>query len=103
MISRLFKDLILSTVGRKIIIAATGLSLFGFVVIHLIGNLTLLTGDPDLFNAYSHKLISLGPILYLAESLLLLLVLFHMVLAIMTTGRSLFLASVTVVIISLIF
>jgi hypothetical protein len=88
MIIRFFKDLIFSTIGRKIIIALTGLGLFGFVVMHLIGNLTLLTGNPDLFNGYSHKLISLGPILYLIESILLVGVLFHMVLAIMTTLKN---------------
>jgi succinate dehydrogenase / fumarate reductase cytochrome b subunit len=55
-----------SSVGTKILIALTGLALFGFLVIHLAGNLLLLVG-PEAFNEYSHKLIS-NPLVYVAEA-----------------------------------
>jgi len=41
-----------STVGRKVVMAVTGVVLFGFVVGHFIGNLTLYLG-PDAINHYS--------------------------------------------------
>jgi succinate dehydrogenase / fumarate reductase cytochrome b subunit len=55
-----------SSVGTKILLAFTGLALFGFLVAHLVGNLLALVG-PEAFNAYSHKLIS-NPLIYLAEA-----------------------------------
>jgi succinate dehydrogenase / fumarate reductase cytochrome b subunit len=55
-----------TSVGTKILIALTGLALFGFLIIHLAGNLLALL-SPDAFNAYSHKLIS-NPLIYLAEA-----------------------------------
>ncbi len=75
------KNLFLSTVGKKIIIATGGLLFFLFVIGHLIGNLTLFSGNPATFNNYSHKLISLGPLLYIAEIIILVAFLFHSVLA----------------------
>jgi succinate dehydrogenase / fumarate reductase cytochrome b subunit len=53
-------------VGTKILIALTGLALFGFLVAHLAGNLLILAG-PVAFNEYSHKLIS-NPLIYVAEA-----------------------------------
>jgi succinate dehydrogenase / fumarate reductase cytochrome b subunit len=55
-----------SSVGTKILLALTGLALFGFLVVHLVGNLLALSG-PAAFNAYSHALIS-NPLIYLAEA-----------------------------------
>jgi succinate dehydrogenase / fumarate reductase, cytochrome b subunit len=55
-----------SGVGTKVLIAFTGLALFGFLIAHLAGNLLVLSG-PEAFNAYSHKLIS-NPLVYLAEA-----------------------------------
>ncbi len=75
---------ILSTVGRKFLLAVTGLCLVGFVIVHLMGNLLLLVG-PEAFNAYAHRLMSLGPLLYVAEGLLLAVFLIHIVTAITVT------------------
>jgi len=44
-----------STIGRKVVMAVTGLVLFGFVVGHLVGNLTLYLG-PEPINNYSRFL-----------------------------------------------
>lgn len=52
-----------STVGRKILMAVTGLLLVGFVTIHLLGNLSVFAG-PDGINAYAVKLHSLGALVW---------------------------------------
>ena len=64
-----------STIATKILIALTGLSLIGFLCVHLIGNLLLYVG-PAKFNAYSHALIS-SPIVIPAEIGLVALFLIH--------------------------
>jgi succinate dehydrogenase / fumarate reductase cytochrome b subunit len=64
-----------SSVGTKVLIAVTGLVLFLFLVLHLLGNLLILLG-PDIFNEYSHKLIS-NPLVIPMEIGLLLIVLVH--------------------------
>jgi len=64
-----------STVGTKILIAVTGLSLFLFLVAHLAGNLLLFAG-PEKFNAYSHALIS-NPLIYVVEAGLVAIFLLH--------------------------
>jgi succinate dehydrogenase / fumarate reductase cytochrome b subunit len=46
-----------STVATKVLIGFTGLSLVGFLCVHLAGNLLLYFG-PAHFNAYSHALIT---------------------------------------------
>lgn len=55
-----------SSLGRKYVMAVTGLSLVLFLVAHLAGNLTLFLGDAT-FNAYAHALES-NPLLPLAEA-----------------------------------
>lgn len=68
-----------SSVVKKQIMAGTGLLLCGFLLSHLAGNLLLFLG-PDAFNKYSHALVS-NPAIYLAEVLLGLLFLSHMLMA----------------------
>jgi succinate dehydrogenase / fumarate reductase, cytochrome b subunit len=48
-----------SSVGKKLITGLTGVLLVGFVVMHLLGNLTLLVGG-DAFNEYADFLAKLG-------------------------------------------
>jgi len=55
-----------SQVGRKLLTGLTGVALIVFIVVHLVGNLTLF-GPPDAFNVYAYKLHSLGPLLWIAE------------------------------------
>jgi succinate dehydrogenase / fumarate reductase cytochrome b subunit len=64
-----------SSVGTKVLIAVTGLLLFVFLILHLAGNLLILVG-PDIFNEYSHKLIS-NPLVIPMEIGLLLVALVH--------------------------
>ncbi len=56
-----------TSVGQKLLTALTGVALVGFIVMHLLGNLTLLAPDAGPFNLYAHKLDSLGPLKILAE------------------------------------
>ena len=48
-----------SSIGRKYVNGFTGLCLVGFLIAHLIGNLTMFMGA-DVFNAYAHFLMHVG-------------------------------------------
>jgi succinate dehydrogenase / fumarate reductase cytochrome b subunit len=74
-----------SSLGKKIFMGITGLSLSGFIVVHLVGNLTLLNPDKDPFNKYAHFLSSLGTMLYVAEIILAAVFLIHFFYAIVIT------------------
>lgn len=65
-----------SSIGKKIIVAVTGLILIGFVVGHLLGNLQIFLG-PDWINSYAEHLRELGPLLWLIRIFLLLTVVIH--------------------------
>ena len=74
-----------SSVGKKVFVAITGLMLFSFVIIHLIGNLTLFIPDGgEAFNHYAHFLESLlhGWLIYIFEAGLIAAFLVHMIYAI---------------------
>ncbi len=73
-----------TSVGKKLMMAATGLAFCGFLGAHLAGNLTLY-GGADAFNSYAEHLHSLGPLLTVAEFGLLALFLVHVL-----TGLTLF-------------
>ncbi|PIW64848.1 MAG: succinate dehydrogenase/fumarate reductase cytochrome b subunit [Candidatus Omnitrophica bacterium CG12_big_fil_rev_8_21_14_0_65_50_5] len=70
------KNYIQSSIGRKQIVAVTGLSLILFVAGHLAGNL-FFYGGPKAFNAYAQKLAHLRPGLYLVEIALAFVFLAH--------------------------
>jgi len=67
-----------STIGRKVVMAVTGLVLFGFVVGHFVGNLTLYLG-PEAINAYSRFLHGFlhGGGLWVARAVLLACAVLH--------------------------
>ena len=65
-----------STIGRKIVMAVTGLILVGFVTAHMTGNLLMFKG-PEAINAYSRFLHSTGELLWVARGVLLTSVVFH--------------------------
>ncbi len=74
-----------SSIGKKLMMAITGLSFCGFLAAHLAGNLTIY-GGKEAFNAYAGHLHALGPALKVAELALLTLFLVHVI-----TGLILFL------------
>ena len=55
MISQI-KTMLLSSIGRKWIVAISGLLMIGFVVVHMTGNLQMYAGTPDKINLYAHLL-----------------------------------------------
>jgi succinate dehydrogenase / fumarate reductase cytochrome b subunit len=65
-----------SSVGKKMIVAVTGIILILFVVGHLLGNLQIFLG-PDWINGYAQHLRDLGPLLWLIRLFLLAAVLVH--------------------------
>jgi len=77
-------NILKAAIGKKLMMAATGLAFCAFLVVHLIGNLTLY-GGKDLFNSYAEHLHSLGPLVTLFELGLLFLAVVHVL-----TGLTLF-------------
>lgn len=67
-----------STIGKKVVMAATGVVLFGFVVVHMLGNLQVYLG-PEALNSYGAALRSLGHggVIWVARGTLLLAVSLH--------------------------
>jgi succinate dehydrogenase / fumarate reductase cytochrome b subunit len=52
-----------TTIGKKAVMAVTGLILFGFLIGHMLGNLQIYLG-PDALNNYAEKLHELAPLLW---------------------------------------
>ncbi len=65
-----------SSIGKKLLMALTGLSFCGFLAGHLAGNLTIY-GGKDAFNSYAEHLHALGPVLTLMEWGLLVFAVVH--------------------------
>ncbi|PYL37576.1 MAG: hypothetical protein DMF34_09935 [Verrucomicrobia bacterium] len=65
-----------SSVGKKMIVALSGIILILFVIGHLLGNLQIFLG-PDWINGYSQHLRDLGPILWIIRIFLLTTVIVH--------------------------
>ncbi len=66
-----------SSIGKKQIVATTGLFLIVFVIAHLAGNLLIYAG-PQAFNDYSKKMVGLWPALYFVEFGLFLVFVIHL-------------------------
>ena len=66
-----------SSVGKKQLMAASGLFLTGFVIVHLLGNLQIFLG-PDWLNSYSEHLEALPLLLWPARFFLLLALAVHL-------------------------
>lgn len=75
-----FFEFLESSIGKKILVAAAGMLLCGFLVTHLLGNLLMFVGG-DIFNRYAETLTS-NPLLPLAEAGLVGLFLIHIVLSV---------------------
>jgi succinate dehydrogenase / fumarate reductase cytochrome b subunit len=66
------------TVGKKVLMAASGVVLIGYVTGHLIGNWQIFIG-PEQLNAYATTLHSLGPLLWAVRAFLLAWFILHIV------------------------
>lgn len=65
-----------SSIGKKFVMALTGICLILFLIIHLINNLTLY-GGPDLFNTVVKNLESIKPFVRVIETILAIIFVFH--------------------------
>ncbi|TAG28613.1 MAG: succinate dehydrogenase [Verrucomicrobia bacterium] len=83
----LLANLFRSSIGRKFLMAVTGLILTGFAVGHLVGNFQIFS-HPDKINGYAHYLQSLGPVLWIVRLVLLATVGIHVWAAVALTLES---------------
>ena len=69
-------DILGASIGKKMMMAVTGLAFCFFLLIHLAGNLAIY-GGKDAYNAYAERLHSLGAIITVSEWGLLLFAIIH--------------------------
>src|SRR5881398_1046772 len=72
----LISDFCHSSVGRKMIVAVTGLILILFIIGHLLGNLQIFLG-PEWINSYAQHLRDLAALLWVVRVILLISVVLH--------------------------
>lgn len=80
---RLFSD----SIGRKAVMAITGLFMVLFVVGHLLGNLTIFAG-PNGLNTYAAKLHELAPVVWGTRIVMAVSVVLHAVIGIQVTTEN---------------
>lgn len=73
-----------STVGRKILMAVTGLILISFICVHLLGNSSVFWGA-DGINAYAKHLHDLGPLVWVFRLVMLAVFGLHIIFGIQLT------------------
>jgi len=76
-----------STIGQKVVVAITGVILFGFVIGHLLGNLILFAG-PEAYNAYAAAIKGNPPLLWGTRITLVVSVLLHIVFTMKLAARN---------------
>jgi succinate dehydrogenase / fumarate reductase cytochrome b subunit len=76
-----------TAIGKKVVMAVTGLIGVGFVIGHMSGNLLAFAG-PDEINAYAHFLKSTGELLWILRSVLVVAVILHIVAAVQLTRQN---------------
>lgn len=80
----LVRNIFCSSLGKKYIMALTGLALIGFAAGHLVGNLQVFS-HPDKINGYAHFLQGLGPMLWVVRLALLTIAVLHIWAAVQLT------------------
>jgi len=76
-----------SSIGKKQIVAVTGLMLLMYLVLHLSGNLLIYAG-PEALNAFSAGLHSVGPLLYVAHFSLFVIFMTHIVMTVLVVKEN---------------
>ena len=76
-----------TTIGKKALLALSGVVLFGFVIAHMLGNLQVFLG-PDVYNAYGESAKANAVVLWGARSVLLVALITHVVLVVQLYWRS---------------
>ncbi|MBI2930886.1 MAG: succinate dehydrogenase cytochrome b subunit [Planctomycetes bacterium] len=78
-----------STIGKKVVMAVTGLILFGFVIGHLLGNMQVLLPDgARRINHYSRFLHENAGLLWGARATLLIALILHLITSLQLTLRN---------------
>jgi succinate dehydrogenase / fumarate reductase, cytochrome b subunit len=77
-----------TTVGKKALLAVSGAILFGFVIVHMLGNLQVFLG-PEAFNGYAATVKGNALVLWGARSVLLLALVTHVAMVVQLYQRSL--------------
>ena len=77
-------------IGKKAVMAVTGVMLFGYVIAHLIGNLQIYSPNPDQINSYAAFLHSPTncALLWTARIVLLAAVILHIIAAVQLWGQA---------------
>jgi succinate dehydrogenase / fumarate reductase cytochrome b subunit len=81
-------ELLRTTIGKKVVMAVSGVIWFGYVIGHLLGNLQIYAG-PDKINAYSEFLHHAPALLWSTRLFLLLAILAHVVASVQLSVRNL--------------
>lgn len=76
-----------TTIGKKVVMAMTGLVLFGFTLGHMAGNLQVFMG-PEVFNHYAISLHDLGALLWVARAVLLVCFVLHIAMALQLISQT---------------
>ena len=76
-----------SSVGKKIVMAVTGVIGIAFLITHVVGNLLVFRG-PLALNGYSHFLKSTGELLWLIRTVLIVAVIVHVIAAYQLTMQN---------------
>ncbi len=76
-----------TTIGKKSLLAVTGLIMYGFVIGHMVGNLQVFLG-PEKLNHYAAFLKSLGGLLWIARLTLVAALAIHVVVSLSLVMRS---------------
>lgn len=83
-----FTNFFSSTIGRKLVMALTGLFLILFLVVHLIGNLQLLHNDEGrAFNVYA-GLMTTNPLIKIVSYVNYFFIILHVIWAIILSARN---------------
>jgi succinate dehydrogenase / fumarate reductase, cytochrome b subunit len=77
-----------TTIGKKALLAVSGTVLFGFVIVHMLGNLQVFLGA-DVYNHYAEAAKANALVLWGARSVLIVALITHIVLVLQLYTRSL--------------
>ena len=81
------RKFLFSNIGMKLMMAASGLILVGFVVVHMVGNMQIYIG-PEVFNDYAAKLQGTKELLWTVRITLLVSIVVHIISAVVLTRRA---------------
>ena len=81
------QNFFISSIGKKILMAVTGIIMVAFITAHLAGNLLIFRG-PEQFNGYAHFLQSLGALLWAFRAVMLFVVMVHVCTAALLTKEN---------------